>query len=67
MKDILEGLNDEQREAVAHTSGPLMIIAGAGTGKTTVMTRRIAWLIDQGLAKPDEILALTFTEKAATE
>lgn len=47
--------------------GPLLIIAGAGTGKTTVLTRRIVWLIEQGLAKPEEILALTFTEKAAKE
>ncbi|HBU27558.1 TPA: hypothetical protein DEB00_00385 [Candidatus Uhrbacteria bacterium] len=67
MSNVLEGLNEEQLQAVTHTSGPLMIIAGAGTGKTTVMTRRIAWLIEQNLAEPDQILALTFTEKAATE
>ncbi|HJN84859.1 MAG TPA: ATP-dependent DNA helicase [Patescibacteria group bacterium] len=67
MSDILQNLNSEQKEAVTHTDGPLMIIAGAGTGKTTVMTRRIAWLIEKELAKPDEILALTFTEKAAAE
>lgn len=48
-------------------NGPLLIIAGAGTGKTTVLTRRIVWLMEQGLAKPEEILALTFTEKAANE
>ncbi|MBI4276468.1 UvrD-helicase domain-containing protein, partial [Candidatus Uhrbacteria bacterium] len=63
----LEGLNKQQEKAVTYGSGPLLIIAGAGTGKTTVLTRRISWLIEQGLAKPDEILALTFTEKAATE
>lgn len=65
--DILEDLNPEQREAVTHQKGPLLIIAGAGTGKTTVITRRIAWLISEGLAKTDEILALTFTDKAAQE
>jgi len=64
---ILNGLNPAQKEAVTHREGPLLIIAGAGTGKTTVITRRIAYLIDQKLAKPSEILALTFTEKAAAE
>ncbi len=67
MKGILEGLNKEQRQAVKQTSGPVLIIAGAGTGKTTVITRRIAHIIEQKLAKPAEILALTFTEKAAAE
>ncbi len=61
------GLNKAQKEAVTHRTGPLLIIAGAGTGKTTVITRRIAWLIEQKLAEPSEILALTFTEKAAAE
>src|SRR3990167_4082049 len=64
---ILESLNKEQKEAVTHENGPLLIIAGAGTGKTTVITRRIAWLILEKKIKPDEILALTFTEKASTE
>lgn len=63
----MENLNKQQLEAVSHTDGPLLIVAGAGTGKTTVITRRMAYLIEQKLAKPDEILALTFTEKAAGE
>src|SRR5438046_9033488 len=62
---ILDRLKDTQREAVTHDAGPLLIIAGAGTGKTTVITRRIAWLIAQKKARPEEILALTFTDKAA--
>src|SRR5262245_53946750 len=64
---ILEGLNAAQRAAVTHDTGPLLIVAGAGTGKTSVITRRIAWLIAQRKARPDEILALTFTDKAAAE
>src|SRR6058998_415637 len=64
---ILEGLNEAQRRAVTHDAGPLLIVAGAGTGKTTVITRRIAWLISTRRARPDEILALTFTDKAAAE
>ncbi len=67
MSDLLEGLNPEQLAAVTHGEGPLMIIAGAGTGKTKVVTTRIAWLIDQKLAEPNDILALTFTDKAANE
>jgi len=67
MDKVLEGLNKEQVQAVTHNFGPLLIIAGAGTGKTRVITQRIAWLINQGLAKTDEILALTFTDKAAKE
>ncbi len=67
MVNILEGLNQEQREAVTYKDGPLLIIAGAGTGKTTVITRRIAWLLSEGLCKTNEILALTFTDKAARQ
>ena len=64
---ILEGLNPEQLRAVTHGEGPLLIVAGAGTGKTQVITRRIAWLIATRRARPEEILALTFTDKAAAE
>ncbi|MGH7743116.1 MAG: UvrD-helicase domain-containing protein, partial [Candidatus Eiseniibacteriota bacterium] len=64
---ILADLNDEQREAVQHPRGPLLIVAGAGTGKTQVITRRIAWLITAKHARPEQILALTFTDKAAAE
>ncbi|MBI4067058.1 ATP-dependent helicase, partial [Candidatus Gottesmanbacteria bacterium] len=60
-------LNKQQIEAVQHGEGPLLIIAGAGTGKTTVITERIKWLISKNFAKPSEILALTFTQKAAQE
>lgn len=60
-------LNDQQQGAVTHTTGPLLIIAGAGTGKTKTLTKRIAWLIQEKLAQPSEILALTFTDKAAGE
>ncbi len=64
---ILEGLNPRQVEAVTHDTGPLLIVAGAGTGKTTVITRRIAYLIATKRCRPEEILALTFTDKAAAE
>src|SRR5262245_18549613 len=64
---ILDGLNAAQTAAVTHAAGPLLIIAGAGTGKTTVITRRIAYLIATRRARPSEILALTFTDKAAIE
>lgn len=67
MEKILEGLNEQQLQAVTHKDGPLLIIAGAGTGKTSVITRRIAWLVNEGLAKTEDILALTFTDKAAHE
>ncbi len=64
---IVSGLRSSQQEAVLHGGGPLLIIAGAGTGKTTVLTRRIAHLIASKAARPEEVLALTFTEKAAVE
>ena len=60
-------LNQAQKEAITHKEGPLLIIAGAGTGKTTVITERVKYLVTQKLASPSEILALTFTEKAAQE
>lgn len=60
-------LNPEQRAAIEHAAGPMLVLAGAGTGKTTVLVERIAWLIEQGHARPDEILAITFTENAAAE
>ena len=67
MSDILKDLNSQQKEAVTTTGGPLLVIAGAGTGKTAVIARRIAYIIEKKLAKPVEILALTFTDKAAGE
>jgi len=67
MDEILDGLNEQQKKAVIHKNGPLLIVAGAGTGKTTILTRRINFLISSGAAAPDEILATTFTEKAAAE
>jgi DNA helicase II / ATP-dependent DNA helicase PcrA len=64
---ILDGLNPEQRRAAEAVRGPVCILAGAGSGKTTTITRRIAWQVATGAVRPDEILAVTFTDKAAGE
>ncbi len=66
MPSRLADLNDAQREAVTHSGGPLLVVAGAGTGKTRVITRRIAWLASQGVM-PEQVLALTFSTRAAEE
>ena len=65
--ELLRGLDRDQRRAVTHGEGPLLVVAGPGTGKTEVITRRVAWLIATKRARPSEVLALTFTDRAADE
>ncbi len=66
-EQLLDGLNEPQRAAVVHEGAPLLVVAGAGSGKTRVLTRRIAWLISERNAHPGSVLAITFTNKAAAE
>ena len=67
MQEILKELNDKQYEAVVNTKGPCLVIAGAGSGKTKVLTHKIAYIMQEENAKPWDILAITFTNKATNE
>ena len=67
MTDIIEGLNAAQKQAVLHTSSPLLILAGAGSGKTKTLTHRVAYLVQEKSIPPSNVLAVTFTNKAAKE